>query len=385
MKKIISTLSYLLLFCLSAFSAHAAQDSFKFNTTMKSIGENMSHLFPVMFHEKDFQAPQNRAEIKKRLDNIVTLFANAGPHFEHRSITFRTSYEVLFSHLKETQASFNKGNLIYAHNLLREAVSICTSCHTQDNKGRTLFQGVTRTRFDDDYEYAEFSFMTRNYPDAIQYYDRFLAKPHANYTEKETLTALKRELTIFAQVYNDPGQGADHLRSQLTKSTMTPYVKKNVMEWIKGLRELENSDVFIENKKDFASLEKLVHQYLGPLNQPGAGIAPSKKKKVFHVWLRGLLYRYLNGHPKPQEVPKLLYWLSINDRATNYSYYYSLADLYLQECMLSYSNDPYAKKCYQEYKDYVEFSYSGSQGMEIPPDVEKQLKQLHNKVYGNKH
>ena len=374
----------LLTLCVST-TAYAKQDNFKFNQTMRNIGENMSQLFPVLFHEKDFIAPQNKPLIKHNIDNIVTLFEHAGPHFENRSITFRTSYEVLFAHLKETQTAFDKGNLSYANNLLREAVSICTSCHTQDNKGRTLFTGLTRESFDDDYEFAEFSFMTRDYTDAIEYYDRFLSNPHANVTENEILTALKRELTIFAQVYNDPGQGADHLRTQLSKGSMTPYVKTNVMEWIKGLRELENSDVFIENKKDFASLEKLVHQYLGPLNEPGAGIAPSKKEKVFHVWLRGRLYHYLNGHPKPEEIPKLLYWLSINDRATNYSYYYSLADLYLQECMLIYTSDPYAKKCYQEYKDYVIFSYSGSQGTEIPPDLEKQLKILHKKVYGNEH
>lgn len=382
MKKTRIIISCLLLLGLYSYTALAEHDSFKFNKTMKAIGDNMSQLFPVLFHEEDFKAPQNRPLIKSSIDNIVTLFDHAGPHFEQRSITFRTSYDVLFDHLKETQAAFDKGNFRYAQNLLREAVSICTSCHTQDNKERTLFTGVTRASFSDDYEYAEFSFMTRDYTDAIEYYDRFLTKPHTKVTEGEILTALKRELTIFAQVYNDPGQGADHLRTQLLKTSMTPLVKKNVIEWIKGLRELESSDVFIENKKDFASLEKLVHTYLGPLDHPGAGTVPSKREKVFHVWLRGLLYHYLNGNPKPEEIPKILYWLSINDRATNYSYYYSLADLYLQECMLIYTQDPYAKKCYEEYREYVEFSYSGSQGTDIPPDIQKELKVLHKKVYG---
>ena len=63
-------------------------------------------------------------------------------------------------------------------------------------------------------------------------------------------------------------------------------------------------------------------------------------------------------------------------------FFNSLADLYLQECMLIYTQDPYAKKCYQEYREYVEFSYSGSQGTDIPPDIQQELKKLHKKVYG---
>lgn len=356
---------------------------FKFNSTMTAIGQQMANLFPVLFREDEFKALENKKLIHDSIDNIVTLFEKAGPHFESRSITFRTSYEVLFEHLRETQKAFDTGNSAYAQKLLKEAVSICTSCHTQDKKQRTLFKETSRKSFIRDFEYAEFSFMTRNYGDAIRYYDNFLSSPHEKATEGEMLTALKRELTIFAQVYNDPGQGADHLREHLSKDKLTPYVAKNVTEWIKGLRQLESSNVYIENAKDFASLESMVHEYLGPLDNPGDSSVPSKREVVFHVWLRGLLYTYLNKNPAQDEIPKILYWLSINDRATNYSYYYSLADLYLQECMLIFTNHPYAKKCYEEYKEYIEFSYSGSLGTEIPDDLKQELKDLHRKVYGS--
>lgn len=359
------------------------QPDFTFNPTMKAIGDSMALLFPVLFRDDEFRAAVNKAKIRKSINEILVLLKDAAPHFRERTLAFDTSYEVLLEHLEESSQAFESGNLNYTQNLLKEAVSICTSCHTQDSKGRTLFAGISRNSFERDFEYAEFSFMTRNYTDAIEYYGRFLEAPHKRYTENELLTALKREITIFAQIYNDPGKGADQLQSYLKKNTLTPYVVKTASEWIEGLRELESSDVFIENKQDFASLEKLVHHYLGPLDKPGVGIVTTKKEKVFHVWLRGLLYRYLNKNPTQDEIPKILYWLSINDRATNYSYYYSLADLYLQECMLIYTSHPYAKRCYAEYLEYVEFSYSGSLGTDIPEDVRQELKALHKKVFGD--
>lgn len=378
-----SLLIFLSLLILPAKIIKAEQANFDINATMTAIGQQMINLFPVLFHENSFKAIENKNLIENSINNILTLFENAEPHFQSRTITFKTSFNVLNEHLKETQKAFASGKSQYAQQLLKEAVSICTSCHTQDKKQRTLFKETSRKSFARDFEYAEFSFMTRNYGDAIKYYDDFLTAPHTQASENEMMTALKRELTIFAQVYNDPGQGADHLREHLSKDKLTPYVVRNVTEWIKGLRELESSDVFIDNAKDFASLETLVHEYLGPLDNPGASTVPSKREVVFHVWLRGLLYTYLNKTPTQEEIPKILYWLSINDRATNYSYYYSLADLYLQECMLIYTSNPYAKKCYEEYKEYIEFSYSGSLGTEIPDDLQRELKELHKKVFGS--
>lgn len=380
---LIITVFFCYLISVPASAGNAEKPEFEINTTMLAIGKNMAKLFPVLFRDDEFKALENKKLIQDSIDNILALFENAGPHFQSRTITFKTSFEVLEEHLRETRKAFEGGNSGYAQQLLKEAVSICTSCHTQDKKERTLFKETSRKSFTRDFEYAEFSFMTRNYGDAIKYYDNFLASPHEKATENEMLTALKRELTIFAQVYNDPGQGADHLREHLSKDKLTPYVQRNVTEWIKGLRELEGSNVFIENAKDFASLEALVHEYLGPMDNPGTTAIPSKKEVVFHVWLRGLLYTYLNKNPTQDEIPKILYWLSMNDRATNYSYYYSLADLYLQECMLIFTKHPYAKKCYEEYKEYIEFSYSGSLGTEIPDDLKKELETLHRKVYGS--
>ncbi|WP_455202270.1 hypothetical protein, partial [Kaarinaea lacus] len=71
----------------------------------------------------------------------------------------------------------------------------------------------------------------------------------------------------------------------------------------------------------------------------------------------------------------------IIDRSINYSFYYSLADMYLKECMLQYTSHPYAKKCYEEYESYIVFSYSGSRGTDIPDDVAQELKALKVRVF----
>lgn len=359
-------------------------ETLRINSTMARIGNTLTELFPVILNEVRFDDPENKKVIDDDIERIVSLIKTAGPHFDQRSKPSQISYDILLENLQESQRAIHVGNRNYAHNLLIEVVSICTSCHTQDSKQRTLFHGKSRDAFTSDFEYAEFNFLTRNYETAIQYYDRYLNSPYSLKPERVILTSVKKLLTIYAQVLNDPGRGAEHFKKLVQSGHLPPLVEKNVKEWIKGLDQLQANQASKVEDPTFEELDKYVHQYLGPLDAPGSAIVPTKKQKVYHLWLQGLLYRYFSSNPSPQTVPLLLYWLSINDRATNYSFYYSLADLYLKECMLKHTQHYMAKQCFDEYNEYITFSYSGSLGTQIPEDEQRELKRLRDIVYGGK-
>ena len=90
----------------------------------------------------------------------------------------------------------------------------------------------------------------------------------------------------------------------------------------------------------------------------------------------GVLSKYLNDNPKSKLVPEILYWLSIAERRLSNTYFFSLSDLYLKDCVRLYPKSKYAKKCYQEYADNIEFGYSGSSGTDIPVEEKQELEQL---------
>ncbi|KPJ92168.1 MAG: hypothetical protein AMJ53_09895 [Gammaproteobacteria bacterium SG8_11] len=374
-----------LLFIAIGFNANAAakdNDQMALNATMTQIGNTITDLFPIFLNEISFNNPENEQTINDGVERIVSSIKTAEAHFNQRSKPSQISYDVLYENLQETQRAMQAGNKHYAQNLLIEVVSICTSCHTQDDKQRTLFRGKGRQAFTSDFEYAEFNFLTRNYEAAIEYYDRYLKSPYSLKPERIIFTSAKKLLTIYTQVLNEPGRGAAHFKKLLKSDYLTPLVEKNVKEWIKGLEELQANQASEVKEVTFEELDKYVHQYLGPLDSPGSAIVPTKKQKVYHLWLQGQLYRYFSSNPSVETVPLLLYWLSINDRATNYSFYYSLADLYLKECMLKHTQHYMAKQCFDEYNEYVTFSYSGSLGTEIPEEEQRELKRLRDLVYG---
>ncbi|MCI0504955.1 MAG: hypothetical protein L0Z73_02480 [Gammaproteobacteria bacterium] len=353
------------------------------NEIMVKIGQTVQGLFPVLFDEKAMEQSAGRQQLNDAVSKLDTLFNEAKPHFDIRSPTYRISFEVIHTQLADAMVAMKHDNYRHAINIVKEFVSVCSSCHTQDPQLRTLFSDVGRDRFGNDLQFAEFSYMTRNYVTAMAHYLKYLTSA-GELSEADLMTVMKRILTINTQVYNRPEDALNELTKLRDNPRHTKYSRKNLEEWLAGLEDLRQQQVSAAASPDMAQLKLYVDKILGPLHDPGAADFPSKKEKVSRVWLRGRLYHYLNTLPPREEIPVILYWLAIIDRSTDYSFYYSLADMYLKECMLQYTSHPYAQKCYDEYEAYITFSYSGSRGTDIPDDIEQELKALKLRVYAPK-
>ena len=58
-------------------------------------------------------------------------------------------------------------------------------------------------------------------------------------------------------------------------------------------------------------------------------------------------------------------------------FYFSLADLYLKHCVLKYPRHPYAKRCFQEFENYINYTYV-NQGEKIPPGINRERIEMQN-------
>jgi hypothetical protein len=66
------------------------------------------------------------------------------------------------------------------------------------------------------------------------------------------------------------------------------------------------------------------------------------------------------------EVPRLLYWLAVSDRALHYRFYDSLSRHYLEQCMREHTDHAFTKECFKEYEMLMVVSFSGSGGVYLP-------------------
>ena len=344
------------------------------NRIMSNIGTTMIDTYPIIVTQRELTVAEKRL-LRANIKRLSELFESAEPFIRARSETYVVSYRFILEYLRETQRAIADKNLDYARSRLYGLGSICTSCHTQDTKLRTLFTGAGRERFPNDAAYAEFNFLTRNYDEAEKYFERDLRSGNTK-TEYDVIRPLQRLIVIYTQIKNQPGAGADVLSKFVDLPAHTDATRGELKGWIAGLRVLESRGADKVTAPAFAEIETRVRDILGPLDQPLSVLRVAPDQEIQRLWLSGILYHYLNRKPPTDEIPKLLYWLAVNDRVVGYSYYFSLADLYLKECVYNHAQHPYAQRCYAEFKEYVNFIYSGSGGTYIPPELTQEMRKM---------
>ncbi len=355
MRPLLLLLSSLLInqITFTSYAATPPIEVYSANTTMVHLGQAMQELYPIIFSEKKFQDPKNQETVHQDLESIIQLFEKSGPHFNQRSIAYKVSYEGMLQHLKESQIVLDKKNYKKANQMLRAVPTMCAACHAQDGTGQKHFLSLDRSQFDSDYHYADFCFTTRDYGNAIFYYDRFLTRGGQYRSEQQTEQALIRLMIVYAQMNKDLNLAATYLNEYVEFIKEYPSVKLKLLFWVKNIQDAHNKFNTGYHNLDyvkFKNLEEFTQAYLWQ-------IKPEDESKAlpYYVILRGMIYRYLNSGQKvpDAEMPFLLYWLAKCDKTTNISDYSANADVYLKECYTKYPENKWTKACRKEYDAYA--------------------------------
>lgn len=369
MQKVLALSVFLSSIVMSFLSFAAEQNDRPINVTMTELGKTIALLSPEIFNDAE-NRKMSDDQFKPLVSNLVSLIKEAKPHLDKRSVTYNISYDVMNQYLDDLTKVVNNGDTDLARGMLKSVPHLCVGCHTQDMQHNKLFTNVKRNQFENDFQFAEFNYFTRNYDTAVKYYQKYLDKLDPA-IEESIRTSLKRILVIFSQIKKQPAKGAEILKQYVLITEIPKQIREDANEWVKGLNELAVSSVV--DQKSLQKREDYVEYYLNQLRKHDVNYFASEKDKVFYITLRGLLYEYLNNDPSEKDVPIILYWLAVCDRTLEYSFFDNLADLYLKECILTYPTHPYARKCFKEYESYMTFAFTGSSGTHLPSDIENEI------------
>tara|TARA_R110002110_G_scaffold415856_3_gene658472 strand:+ start:50571 stop:51782 length:1212 start_codon:yes stop_codon:yes gene_type:complete len=363
--------------CLSSYAeAPTSTNQAPINHVMSELGQTIDLLSSEIFSQSN-EAPEKTEDFKKQIDRLAELFKASKSHISKRSIAYNISYDLMLQQIDDIKIVVDRGDIALAKGMLKSVPYLCVGCHTQDTQQNKIFSNVDRVKFENDYQYAEYLYVTRNYDESVKYYLSYLntLKPSS---EEFTQTALKKILVIYSQIKKQPEEAILKLQPFTQKVEINKSTRKDIGEWIEGLKELKTSSVLDE--KQYKERQAYVEYYLNQLANHDVNYFATEKDKVFYITLRGLLYEYLNAEPPQNDVPVILYWLAVCDRTLEYSFFDDLADIYLKECILTYSRHPYAKKCFQEYEAFMRFAYTGSGGTHLPSDIKQEIEILQNVI-----
>jgi tetratricopeptide (TPR) repeat protein len=349
---------------------------------MFEISKEIDKLTPFLLNGDKFTDSKNEKIINEHLNNLVNLFKTIQKHPKISTTGFSISRDQIETQLKETLDAFNSKHQSFARHKLNSTLGLCISCHTQLPTGEKLkiFGGIDiEKNIQHVFEKAEFYFITRDFPKAIQNYDLFISQYKKNDDRLLLESALNHKLTYFTRIMRTKTEEAIASFNENLKNKEIPETTRlQITNWIKELKAttaLDNTGKPITEKQMKQFLKKVTRN-----NEEGPRVSMFANHEAQDLKISGILYEYLNSNPESSLVPEILYNLATIDKRLNFNIFYSLGDLYLKECIEKYPTSRFAKLCYQEYEEEKILSYTGSAGTFLPEDVKKELDELKNKL-----
>lgn len=369
------------LFIFQANTGFAADTKTEAKQIMDGVYESFVKVVPYVYtDEKKLEGLRTDADQKERLlKNLTDIseFFKSARHVEYfQRPGFRPSLETINHHMSDTINAVKGNNFIFAQKRLKALTALCISCHSQlsENAAENTFgnaiKKVKRENFESDFAYGNYLFLVRRFSESEKYFDLAIEKSINDQAEEELYPSLRRMISINTKIELNPKKANLFIDKYIANPKLPVLAKSTLQTWKKSLGKWKNF-----NTKKVKSIDGFIKTYLAPLELE-KGQTASGENDVTLLIGSGVLSKHLNDSPKTKLAPEILYWLSIAERRLSSTYFFSLSDLYLKDCVKLYPKSKYARKCFNEYAENIEFGYSGSGGTDIPVEEKQELERL---------
>lgn len=363
--------------CVNAKALDSASPAQSTKSIMAEFLEHFAALKKHLVSDDAFADLKNADEISSHLKDL----AKAVKQTKHDPIlnqaNFKLSREVLEEHVVETERVFRLGNKSYARWMTNSTLGICMSCHTQvPTQDRKLKDFLKAENFTSDFDQAEFMFATKNFEGAVKLYQKLVASyPKRALSADRLDQCVQRVLLYQVRVQRDLTAAQREVSEFLKNKKLPEYMLQNLRTWQGELTAWSKKKRPSFDKLNVEQIDQEVRKSLGSGSQQSATDAMDPTY-ISNLVVSGSLNEYLQKQPTSATTPAILYWLAVVDREMTHSFFYSLADMYLKECLLKFPESAVANRCYKEYEKQMILGYTGSAGTNIPQEVLEDLKSL---------
>jgi hypothetical protein len=383
------------LFCLNAFSNDSKAEEKKpqkshHKEVMNRALDSFVRFLPFLSSEASYSSDANTKKIKQELESLERVFTDARKETLLQQDLFATTNIVILDNLKLAKDSLNYSNRNFSYLRMKETINLCFHCHAQLPSEFTSsfsngFNNLSRKKFSSDFDYAQYLFLVRNFEAAKTNYfsvidnvSKVLAQaPKRNvkisiHDQQQLEESLRQVLVIYTKIQRDI-KGAISFFSKMSVTGFPTYLKQQIAHWTLGLKEWEAKNEELSELKNNKEMTKFVNSTLAPI------LSKTKDGAVRTIDLlvgTGLLSNYIFVNSTDPDRALALYYLGLSENVLSSTSFYSLAESYFRDCVIRYPQHEIAKKCYDEYESNIIFGFTGSSGVRIPADVQKDLDNL---------
>jgi len=387
MKNHLLGLSLVLAMAIPSLSFSIAPSEQQAKAVMSNVYDSYVKIIPYIYSStyklNDFknkkQKEKEKEELIKNLTDLSQLFKSAKHAEFFQRPGFRPSLETISEQLEATILTVESNNYVFAQKRLNVIGALCVSCHTQlpESVSKNAFgdniKKEGRDRFDSDFSYANYLYLVRRFDESKTYFEKAIEEALVKFgktSNKEVVSSLNKILSIDTKIKFDHSKAQASVEKWQKDSRFLNNDKKMINRWNENLKKWKGFD-----STAIKSMPEFIEKHLSPLDIKKDLTFPGEDDITLLV-SSGVLLNFLVEHPDTELAPEILYWLSLIEHRMGQTYFFSLGDLYLKDCIKKYPTSAYAQKCYQEYADSIEAAYTGSAGTDIPAGEKRELAKL---------
>jgi hypothetical protein len=366
-----------LVFILCTFSqVSIAGPVLQMNQAFNSLME----IIPDLNNASEFQNKKNEKRIETSMQKMSSAFKTARHDYLINHDLFAPSYKMINENVADTGRHFKGGRKEYSRWLLKETVSLCIDCHTRlpDSYSSSFQDGhiqLEKNKFNSPYDLGVAQLLVRRYSDAKDSFIRNFQDDLIKGDKGDLIHPLQQILLIETKVLRNPDGMLSRIDDWLKKK-LPQEVSAEMNGWKKRLLIWKDEKSLKQGLANDKEVQKFITGRLVPLKNESYEDA----FKVDLLFGSGILSHYFFENQESTLKPELSFWLGWIEKRLKKEHFFSSGDLFLKQCMIKYPKHSIARSCFEEYKESVEFDFSGSSGTHIPASIQKELKELKEKI-----
>lgn len=368
------TTNTILLFLLLTSGSLIAGPVLQMNKAFMAL----SDLIPFITDRDKFMEKKNETLIRNKITELQTAFKTAKHDTVIKEDLFAPSYTLINESISDSLEAFKKGKKDYSHWRIKEITSSCLDCHTRMPPSHpSSFQNgelsIDVSKFENPYNLGIAQLIVRRYVDAKASFERSIQDKLIKKEMKDLALPFKQILLIDTKVLKNPENLSVFLNEYGQRKDIPESLHTLINGWLKRLKHWKGNKLLSEGLKSDKDVDQFIAKELTPLKSI---TSYNSGNDVDLLISSGILSNYLFENPTSIKTPEITYWLGWTEKILKRENFFGSGDLFLKQCIKRHPTHPIAKKCLTEYKESVEFEFSGSSGTDIPPDVQKELDDL---------
>ena len=347
--------------------------------TMHKVFDAVLVLLPLSLDDERFASPKEHAKIEAALNSLAEQAQAVDAHTGRRDAGFGGIAQSLGRDIEDARRHFARGHYPEAQFAVSQLTSNCVACHSRLPKARDFPLAAKLTdnpevQALEPVERVRLLVATRQFDAALALCESRFADPALRPVDLDLDGTVLTYLLVSVRVQRDLPRAQKALTAFAARKEVPKYLELDLQAWLLQLGELgpaKKAEPTLPHARELIEKGRKLSQF------PADRVA-----LVYDLAASSELMRLVAAPAQPKgELAEAYFLLGATAARIERAAWVTEIEQDLETSIRTDPTGPYAKTAYALLEEYTFEAYGGSEGVNVPPDVEARLRELKTLVW----